>query len=66
MDIELIVALRDVVNDWIGDNSDNTEWPQVYFGEDLAENMAMGAVAVFDMSIDTAKYYQKEICPEEK
>ena len=63
MDIELMVALRNKINEWIDETSEDW-YPSTYHGEDLAENMTMGAVAVFDMSVNTAEYYEKEIYPD--
>ena len=60
MDIELMVKLRDKIKEFIEENCEDAPWEAVYHGENLEENMTLGAIAVYDMSVNTSEYCRIE------
>ena len=60
MDVKLIVLLRSKIEEFVSEASEEWEWGEVYHGEKLADNMTNGAVAVYDMSVNTSEYCRDE------
>ena len=56
----LYAYLEAVIENWINDNCEEENWPEVIVGRETGQHMAKAAAAVFDGICEAEKYAEDE------
>ena len=57
----IFATLCGAIENWMSNHCEDSEWPDTWFPEDLAIDMAKSARLVFDASIKSSEFTQGQI-----
>lgn len=60
MSTRLLATLEKVIDDWAEEQCSEDDWPDAYWYEELYEDMAKAAFAVFEANVKGQKYATEE------